>query len=265
MIKFFRKIRQKKLSENLPTGQAGKFSKYLLYAIGEIVLVVIGILIALSINNWNQNQKTRNQETQIYLELKNDLIQTRNDIRETVTKHKKIFKSNQQLITDICDKKPYSESIYEHFTSASADFQIVPKTSAFENLKNIGLNTLSNDSLRISITNMFQLDLKRFDDELQMNSSGFTIPKFFVPFQMKYLIADRSQPKNYGFKYSDSISIYRLKINAYDEFLNDNELLKSLQLVLFNRGKKIDHEMETINAIDKLIKKIDEELKSRNQ
>lgn len=50
MINFFRTIRQKMLSEN-------KFSKYLLYAIGEIILVVIGILIALSINNWNDHGK----------------------------------------------------------------------------------------------------------------------------------------------------------------------------------------------------------------
>lgn len=49
MIKFFRKIRQKLLSEN-------KFSNYLLYAVGEIILVVIGILIALEINNWNDQQ-----------------------------------------------------------------------------------------------------------------------------------------------------------------------------------------------------------------
>ena len=50
MIKFFRRIRQKLLSEN-------RFSKYLIYAIGEIVLVVIGILIALQINNWNEKRK----------------------------------------------------------------------------------------------------------------------------------------------------------------------------------------------------------------
>ena len=50
MIKFFRKIRQKLLSEN-------KFSKYLIYAIGEIVLVVIGILIALQVNNLNEERK----------------------------------------------------------------------------------------------------------------------------------------------------------------------------------------------------------------
>jgi hypothetical protein len=50
MIKFFRKIRQRLLSEN-------KFSKYLIYAVGEIILVVIGILIALQINNWNEQNK----------------------------------------------------------------------------------------------------------------------------------------------------------------------------------------------------------------
>ena len=49
MIKFFRHIRQDLMSKN-------KTSKYLKYAIGEILLVVIGILIALQINNWNQNR-----------------------------------------------------------------------------------------------------------------------------------------------------------------------------------------------------------------
>ena len=50
MIKFFRKIRQKTLTEY-------KFSKYLTYAIGDIIHVVTGILIAVSINNWNENRK----------------------------------------------------------------------------------------------------------------------------------------------------------------------------------------------------------------
>ena len=67
MIKFFRRIRQKLLTEN-------KFSKYFLYAVGEIVLVVVGILIALSVNNWNEDKKEQRQE-QIYLKnLQVDLI-----------------------------------------------------------------------------------------------------------------------------------------------------------------------------------------------
>ncbi|TMM29559.1 hypothetical protein FDT66_10600 [Polaribacter aestuariivivens] len=65
MIKFFRKIRQRLLSEN-------KFSKYLLYAIGEIVLVVIGILIALEINNWNESRKLESKKQELIINLIND-------------------------------------------------------------------------------------------------------------------------------------------------------------------------------------------------
>jgi len=66
MIKFFRKIRQKLLTEN-------KFSKYLLYALGEIILVVIGILIALQINNSNNQRIEKVREIKYLTNIKIDL------------------------------------------------------------------------------------------------------------------------------------------------------------------------------------------------
>lgn len=66
MIKFFRKIRQKLLSEN-------KFSKYLLYAIGEIILVVIGILIALSINSWHKGRIDKKSESKYLTDIKKEI------------------------------------------------------------------------------------------------------------------------------------------------------------------------------------------------
>lgn len=77
MIKFFRKIRQNLLSE-------GKTGKYFKYAIGEIVLVVIGILIALSINNWNEERQKEKQITTILKEIQKD-------IEEDVFKSKELF------------------------------------------------------------------------------------------------------------------------------------------------------------------------------
>jgi hypothetical protein len=65
MTKFLRKIRQKLLSEN-------NMSKYLVYGIGEIVLVVIGILIALSINNWNDGRKDNLKEQAILVQLEKE-------------------------------------------------------------------------------------------------------------------------------------------------------------------------------------------------
>ena len=66
MIKFFRKIRQKTLTEH-------KFGKYLTYAIGEIILVVLGILIALAINNWNEGRKLENNKLKLMRNLKKEL------------------------------------------------------------------------------------------------------------------------------------------------------------------------------------------------
>lgn len=63
MIKFFRNIRRTYISKN-------RFSKYLLYALGEIILVVIGILIALQVNNWNETTKTKAEETILKTNLK---------------------------------------------------------------------------------------------------------------------------------------------------------------------------------------------------
>ncbi len=77
MIKFFRKIRQKLLSEK-------KFSKYLLYAIGEIVLVVIGILIALQISNWNENRKDSIYKKKLVNNLMLDLRAAKSDLASSI-------------------------------------------------------------------------------------------------------------------------------------------------------------------------------------
>lgn len=71
MLRFFRTIRKKLIEED-------NVRKYLLYAIGEILLVVIGILIALQVNNWNEERKNKQQTIQYLTSLKSDLIE---DIR----------------------------------------------------------------------------------------------------------------------------------------------------------------------------------------
>ena len=66
MLRFFRQIRQRLLTDN-------KFSKYLLYAVGEILLVMIGILLALQVNNWNEARKSRADEIKILANIKKAL------------------------------------------------------------------------------------------------------------------------------------------------------------------------------------------------
>src|SRR5690606_840747 len=91
MIKFFRHIRQNLLMEN-------KTGKYLKYALGEIVLVVIGILIALSINNWNENRKIRIAEIEILQNLKTELQLNLEALKTINKQHKSELKDGIYIL-----------------------------------------------------------------------------------------------------------------------------------------------------------------------
>ena len=91
MIKFFRKIRQNLLMEN-------KTGKYFKYAIGEIVLVVIGILIALQINNWNEKRLNSKKETAILANIHQEFIKNKIQLDSVVNLHKRVHKNCDKII-----------------------------------------------------------------------------------------------------------------------------------------------------------------------
>lgn len=93
MIKFFRRIRQQLLKEN-------KLSRYLIYAIGEIVLVVIGILIALSINNWNETQKELKKEHDVLIQLKEEYQTNLAQLKEKMGQRYKTIAASLSLLSD---------------------------------------------------------------------------------------------------------------------------------------------------------------------
>ncbi len=151
MIKFFRKIRQKLLQEN-------RFNKYLLYAIGEIVLVVIGILIALQINTWNENKKIRAEEKKLITGLIQNIEE---DIKSltAMTKSDSIFiDANRILLSALKDdsirrNKPLlKQKIYEGSFSSS----FVPSQITFNQMQFSGkLNYILNDSIKNKIQSYY--------------------------------------------------------------------------------------------------------------
>ena len=96
MIKLFRKIRQNLIMEN-------KTSKYFKYAIGEIILVVIGILIALQINNWNEIRKDNDKEQQILKQLTEEYKSNLLQLEQKIAHRKKIINAGNKVL-DFIDK-----------------------------------------------------------------------------------------------------------------------------------------------------------------
>ena len=147
MIKFFRKIRQNLLSE-------GKTGKYFKYAIGEILLVVIGILIALQLNNWNENNsKTKlghKYLTQMKSELQDDALMLDNFIFRL----KKDLKNQEAALNTKDIARLPLDSLEMILNSTNLDFKISELT--YNKMNNLGLTALSNnDSLNSKIAKYY--------------------------------------------------------------------------------------------------------------
>ena len=148
MIKFFRKIRQKLLSEN-------KFSKYLLYAIGEIILVVIGILIALSINNWNQKQQQKEVLNNIYVTIKADLLQDIKNIDKIVNSSQPIEKDYLAIINKTRKKEDFKSCKNCRYVNFGFP-EIKLRKNGIELLQNYNQqNNTSSDSLSIRLNSLY--------------------------------------------------------------------------------------------------------------
>ena len=165
MIKFFRKIRQQLLNES-------KFKKYLLYAIGEIILVVIGILIALAINNNNQKRIIKEKEFTYLIGLKEEFQTSKLKLIELIAVNKANFNGAKQIIEYISKKKEtpteaeFSKLLFNAFSS---DISFNPNNSLLNEIINSGsLKDISNTDLRIQLTNWISTveDVSKQENEL---------------------------------------------------------------------------------------------------
>ena len=167
MIKFFRKIRQNLLSD-------GKTGKYLKYAIGEILLVVIGILIALQINNWNENLKNRLAEkryvSDLIEDLKNDALML-NQIN-IFLESKSASKSKIEPL--LRGNKIEIDSIDFHFVNQWAvKNRFTPTNITIEELKNSGnLNIINDIELRRQIVSLYNNYSNELFSEDMFNSAN---------------------------------------------------------------------------------------------
>ncbi len=157
MIKFFRHIRYRFLHEN-------RFTKYLIYAIGEIILVVIGILIALQVNNWNETQKIREQEKQILAGIKDEFTSNLKILDSTMLQNELNIKKSLQLgeylgpTTDSLDQETFSELMLGTFKEEA---RYLPILGLVNEITNSGkLSLLTDTELRKAISS-WPSDLNR--------------------------------------------------------------------------------------------------------
>ncbi len=172
MIKFFRKIRHTLLDENLAGWHVGKFSRYLLYALGEIILVVIGILIALQVNNWNQNRLSRVQEIDSLINLKAELQKNRMDLEKLDS----IYTSHEMITAkgiEMLNSRFFVKDLMALDTMITTRYSTFPLTkSTYEEMLNIGnYYNIKSEKLKTEINELYLEGDRRATAFTEINKS----------------------------------------------------------------------------------------------
>ena len=259
MIKFFRKIRLNMIKEN-------RVSKYMLYAIGEIILVVFGILIALSINNWNEDRKSRKQEVKYLKNLNSDValeIQNNDSIinyREVTAKaaaHLLNFKTLETASDFLILENTIQQVFYRK--------TFIPTNNTYKELLSSGnLNYITNDSIKdylleldkmyVSIDNIEYHMYREYEEYLYniavANGAVINLFDFQKTAESGALV----------FKDPTQIAIDTL-IPQYKRLLEKKEFINGLRLAVMNSiGLKNSH-IELDAHLQKLNELINEDLK----
>ncbi|NNF35127.1 MAG: hypothetical protein HKN68_13515 [Saprospiraceae bacterium] len=246
MIRFLAKIRNSLIPK---TG----LRKYTVYAVGEILLVMIGILLALQANNWNENRKERDLELQILHEMKLGLEKDVSDIDYNIDAHERILNSQMIIIDWMNNDRPYHDSLGNHFSISNNSTVFVSNEGPYATLKQLGIRMVQNDSLRLMIQEVYDLDFDYYKDHIVMyndlvfNSWKVVNAPYFEATKFKF-----SNPKNtmppLNPKELKSDNNYTYTVKTMAEF-NDFYIRKIMRRA-FNQGNL-------------LIEMIDEELDDR--
>ncbi|MCF8262380.1 MAG: hypothetical protein K9J12_16515 [Melioribacteraceae bacterium] len=262
MIKFFRKIRQKLLSEN-------KFSNYLIYALGEIVLVVIGILIALQINNANEIKK---------IELRNS--KNLNSLLEELKSNKVIITKNMNTV-----RNQISNSLHHIDSLSNPDYEIadletyflhsqndlgpisinsVATTSLSELVSSGGYSEIASDSIKRSVSE-YQSQLNDLDKrisafetywnniELPYTMDHHSLLDMWLKGQHVDLKETERQIARKLPNFKRNISYFHVQIDAY----KNNRTYANMYVIRFFELSRILGSIENLdNSVDKLTEKI---------
>jgi len=248
MIKFFRRIRKRLLTEN-------KFSKYLIYAIGEIALVMIGILLALQVNNWNENRKDSIYKEQLVNNLILELHKAKSELTSSIQHAEKSVKSGDLFLKiDMTNAQTIPvDSIKELVLLSTSKILFKLTLSAYDGSKSSGrLSLLDNQDVLNGYSEIF-VGLEDYHHHFPIAGRVFYTGPVW-DFRKKYgsfsVLTEKSEKVPLAFRMNDEE--YRrliLEPLTYAVVENANTLNWNILVSLRNMDKSINKLIELLEKI----------------
>jgi hypothetical protein len=242
MIKFFRKIRYDLMEKN-------KTGRYLKYAIGEIILVVIGILIALSINNWNENRKKRIAEQTLYQSLISSLESDLEDANDKISSVDKSIKAQEIFIINSFDeiKDTYNIDQLEDFLDAvsNSSRSFFPNYGLYEKISNNNqIELIQSTELQMKIIELYEQYYKRYNDidlnlehqaVFSLNDNYFSkIEDYYINNNGNYRIDFEALERDYDVLNTECRKIHTMTTVAHSSMIDCKNQIQSLLSLLKN-------------------------------
>ena len=240
MIHFFRQIRQGLLSEN-------RIKKYLLYALGEITLVMIGILLAMQVDNWNENRNLAKKEITNLKELQKNL---KSDLENQFIPGSEYYQRSMDayyiLRSDfyIAPQSIREDSIRVLFYAMVIPWKLAFNTVTFDKLSAMGIDLISNDSIRENISQLYGYKYRIIKDYHDVTVTEFR--EDFVP------------------RLSDHFNVHKpLTKPELDYLKNDKPINTRLKGMVLRREHLREYFLDVKPLVEKLIADIDTEIERR--
>ena len=244
MIPFFRKIRKKMADDNRPL-------KYMRYAIGEVVLVVVGILIALQINTWNNELENRLLEVKILEEIQSNLENDLEEIKDDINTMEEANQLLSKMIIHLNEHSAPSEDFFYYGIWMQIVPHFDPNRSGYSLLESNGVALILNDSLRTSISNHYELSYPYYNKyENERIQFKVNQTNSFLLNNFDWLLDEKDEGV-YGLYISDK---------DYKKIKNDGSLRKLINANIWENDALLTRAIRTKQKIIDLLAMISNEL-----
>ena len=241
MIPFFRKIRKKMADDNRPL-------QYARYAIGEIVLVVVGILIALQINTWNEERKNKSLEYLILTELKKNIDFDLKEMDTLKIKLNRGIRSNQYVSNSLSSDRPYHDSLNVHFGRAMVYFDMSFHKGIYETIKSSGSHLINDETLRFEINNYYDYSIRDMEDGfIEVRDDFYNYMLTYLREDFKYYTSSNMEAEPRDFQNLKQNETYKLSLGIFLD-------VRKMNLRKLNRT--IKESSELVVLIDQRLDKI---------
>ncbi len=244
MIKFFHKIRQQLITDN-------KVAKYLLYAIGEIALVMIGILLALQVNNWNEGRKLQKEEVNLLADIQANLRSTYTDFNNDLLYNDSTITFYSSIEFYIENDLPYEVKLDTAFGALTFWASPTITNASYQTLQNKGLDLIKNEAIKQDIVRVYEVNLMSMINDYDKSEWSMN-DAVLRPYVAKHI------------RRLHTSSLYLARPNDFESLKQSEEFKNILSMLIRQRKRGREFFIGTMMELKSLIDKIEQELITRN-